>query len=67
MSVIHMQTGSSSVRCGARMGADWDLGNVTVDPTKVTCPSCRHNPVKVFGIDRPYRSRTAQYRAGADA
>ena len=45
--VIHFQTGSSTVRCGYPMRgvfmgpADgWDLGDVTVDPTEVTCPHC---------------------------
>lgn len=42
---IHLQTGSSTVRCGAPMRTSpdidgWDLGDVTVDPTKVTCSGC---------------------------
>ena len=47
MTVTHLQTGSSEVRCGAKMAhwkdnpKGWDLGTVTTDPTKVTCPRCR--------------------------
>lgn len=43
---VHYQTGSSSVRCGAKMRhwrdnpTGWDLGTVTVDPAAVTCPRC---------------------------
>lgn len=46
LKVIHFQTGSSSVRCGEKMAHwkdnpdGWDLGNITVDPTKVTCAKC---------------------------
>lgn len=45
-SVTHYKTASSTVRCGALMGhwrdnpTGWDLGTVTVDPSKVTCPDC---------------------------
>lgn len=49
--VIHLATGSSTVRCGFPMrdgsqgwGADapgWDLGDVSVNAGDVTCPDCR--------------------------
>lgn len=42
--LVHLQTGSSTVRCGAHMRdaqhpTGWDLGNVTID-IGVTCPDC---------------------------
>lgn len=41
----HLQTGSSTVRCGAPMRdaqhpEGWDLGTVTVDAGGATCPDC---------------------------
>jgi len=43
--LVHRQTGPSSVRCGApmrtgHMAKGWDLGDVTIDTGKVTCPAC---------------------------
>jgi hypothetical protein len=38
---VHLMTGSSSVRCGAKMGSEWDLGNTTTEVRKVTCPACK--------------------------
>lgn len=46
MTTVHLQTGSSTVQCGATMGhwrdnpTGWDLGTVTVDMSRVTCPDC---------------------------
>lgn len=46
---IHLQTGSSTVRCGAAMAPrsgepGWDLGTVSVDVSKVTCSACLPRP-----------------------
>lgn len=43
---LHLMTGSSSVRCGARMAPragdpGWTLADVTVNPAAVTCPKCQ--------------------------
>lgn len=45
---IHLQTGSSTVKCGLVMRSSnipdtahgWDLGNVTTEAYQVTCPTC---------------------------
>lgn len=43
---IHLQTGSSTVKCGAPMRHwrdqpdGWDLGTVTVSPGQATCVEC---------------------------
>lgn len=44
---VHLQTSASRVKCGAPMrdwrdpeSDGWDLGTVTVEPARVTCPEC---------------------------
>lgn len=47
MTAIHYQDSASSVICRAKMAHwdtnpdGWDMGTITVDVTKVTCPDCR--------------------------
>jgi hypothetical protein len=56
---IHLQTGSSSVRCGARMAqragdGGWDLADTAVEFRLVTCEDCRRR------VDASARSFAAQ-------
>lgn len=43
---IHFMTGSSTVRCGERMGhwkdnpSGWDMGNASTSLYEVTCEGC---------------------------
>lgn len=53
--VVHYQTGSSTVACGAPMRDahhpdGWDLGTVTVEPWHATCSSCLR---RRFGYTNP--------------
>lgn len=44
--IVHLMTGSSSVRCGLKMRHwetnpdGWDMGTATTEVVKVTCPKC---------------------------